>query len=83
MPTLTSRAGRWILALSCLCATALSAGAAAEDWTRFRGPNGSGISTSGRLPLTFGPEENVIWKRELPFGHSSPIESKGMSSTCR
>jgi outer membrane protein assembly factor BamB len=44
-----------------------------EDWSRFRGPNGSGISETGDLPLTFGPEENVIWKTELPFGHSSPI----------
>jgi len=44
-----------------------------EDWSRFRGPNGSGISATGDLPLTFGPEENVIWKTELPFGHSSPI----------
>ncbi|MEO7275333.1 MAG: serine/threonine protein kinase, partial [Vicinamibacterales bacterium] len=33
-----------------------------EDWSRFRGPNGSGISETGDLPLTFGPEENVIWK---------------------
>src|SRR6476620_5439404 len=44
-----------------------------EDWSRFRGPNGSGISETAGLPLTFGPSENVIWKTELPFGHSSPI----------
>ena len=44
-----------------------------EDWSRFRGPNGSGVSETAGLPLTFGPEENVIWKTELPFGHSSPI----------
>jgi outer membrane protein assembly factor BamB len=43
-----------------------------EGWSRFRGPNGSGISVSRRLPAEFGPSTNVIWKTELPFGHSSP-----------
>jgi outer membrane protein assembly factor BamB len=41
-------------------------------WSRFRGPNGSGVSTSTRLPTEFGPDTNVVWKTELPFGHSSP-----------
>ena len=58
--------------MAILLAGGVSLGAR-EDWTRFRGPNGSGISTSGSLPLTFGPDENVIWKTALPFGHSSPI----------
>jgi len=43
-----------------------------EGRSRFRGPNGSGVSTSTRLPTEFGPARNVIWKTELPFGHSSP-----------
>jgi outer membrane protein assembly factor BamB len=43
-----------------------------DGWSRFRGPNGSGISTSVHVPTEFGPETNVIWKTELPFGHSSP-----------
>jgi outer membrane protein assembly factor BamB len=43
-----------------------------EGWSRFRGPNGSGISTSTRVPTEFGPSKNVIWKTALPFGHSSP-----------
>jgi len=46
---------------------------AAENWTRFRGPNGSGVSTSTKVPLEFGPDTNVVWKTALPFGHSSPI----------
>ena len=55
----------------------VSAGVAAdvpdpEGWSRFRGPNGSGVSTSTRLPAEFGPDTNVVWKTELPFGHSSP-----------
>ncbi len=48
----------------------------AEDWSMFRGPNGSGVSTSTGLPEEFGPEKNVIWKTALPPGHSSPVLTK-------
>ena len=48
----------------------------AGDWTQFRGPNGSGVSTSRDLPLRFGPQENVRWKTSLPPGHSSPVFSR-------
>jgi len=51
----------------------LTTAVAAEDWTRFRGPNGSGISSASKLPIDFGPEKNVVWKTPLPPGHSSPI----------
>ncbi len=55
-------------------AVALSSPAMASEWSRFRGPNGTGVDPSPRaLPLRFGPSENVIWKTELPPGHSSPI----------
>ena len=43
------------------------------DWSRFRGPNGSGISETKNLPAEFGPEKNVVWKVDLPQGYSSPI----------
>ncbi len=46
---------------------------AAENWTRFRGPNGSGVSNATNLPVQFGPETNVRWKAPLPPGHSSPV----------
>lgn len=45
----------------------------AEDWTQFRGPNGTGVSTSTGVPEMFGPSKNVVWKTALPAGHSSPI----------
>jgi outer membrane protein assembly factor BamB len=45
----------------------------AEDWTQFRGPNGTGVSTSTGVPETFGPSKNVVWKTALPAGHSSPV----------
>ncbi len=44
-------------------------------WSRFRGPNGSGVSQAGTLPTRFGPEEGVLWKTDLPPGHSSPVFS--------
>ncbi len=48
----------------------------AEDWSQFRGPNGSGVSASSNLPVEFGPNKNMIWKTELPPGHSSPVLTK-------
>ncbi len=47
--------------------------AVAEDWSQFRGPNGSGVSVTTGLPEEFGPNKNVIWKTALPPGHSSPV----------
>jgi len=61
------------LLIATLCCLATVSPGAAEDWSRFRGPNGSGIAAPGPLPLTFGPDEHVIWKTPLPFGHSSPV----------
>ena len=46
---------------------------AAEDWSQFRGPNGTGVSITTGLPTEFGPEKNVVWKTPLPSGHSSPV----------
>lgn len=47
--------------------------AIAEDWPRFRGPNGSGVSTSAGLPAEFGPARNLVWRTAVPFSRSSPI----------
>lgn len=45
----------------------------AEDWPRFRGPNGSGISATA-APTEFGETTNMKWKAELPGrGASCPI----------
>jgi len=46
--------------------------ARAGDWPRFRGPNGSGVSDSGALPVEFGPERNLDWAVAVSFGRSSP-----------
>ncbi len=45
----------------------------AETWTQFRGPNGSGVTETSGLPTHFGPSRNLVWRRELPAGHSSPV----------
>ena len=47
--------------------------AATTEWSRFRGPNGSGLSTASRVPTEFAPDKNLIWRVPLPQGHSSPI----------
>src|SRR5262245_12308404 len=57
-----------LAALLCL-ATAV----AAEDWSQFRGPNGTGVSVTTGLPTEFGPDNNVVLKATLPPGHSSPV----------
>jgi outer membrane protein assembly factor BamB len=63
-----SRKFLWCFALTLSCSSAI-----AEDWSRFRGPNGSGISES-KLPVSWTPTDNVEWKSELPgAGVSSPI----------
>jgi len=45
----------------------------ASDWTRFRGPNGSGVAEEGPLPREIGADKNVIWKTSVPMGKSSPV----------
>jgi outer membrane protein assembly factor BamB len=47
--------------------------AASDEWSQFRGPNGTGVSETKGLPTEFGPNKNVIWKTPLPAGHSSPV----------
>ena len=42
------------------------------QWSRFRGPNGSGVSETDNPPTTFGPSSNRLWQAVVPPGHSSP-----------
>ena len=44
-----------------------------QEWTRFRGPNGTGISDAKTIPTKWSPAD-YNWKVELPaVGHSSPV----------
>jgi len=43
------------------------------DWPQFRGTGSRGVAVQpGTLPADIGPETHVLWKAELPPGHSSP-----------
>lgn len=52
--------------------------ARAGDWTRFRGPNGAGLSEDKNIPVKFGEKDHLVWKVTVPgLGNSSPIISQG------
>ena len=45
----------------------------AENWPRFRGPNGQGISDARAIPVKWS-ERDINWRIDLPGGgHSSPV----------
>jgi outer membrane protein assembly factor BamB len=49
---------------------------AAQDWPRWRGPDGNAVSPESPLPRTWTPSDNVAWKVAVPGeGASSPIVS--------
>jgi outer membrane protein assembly factor BamB len=66
----------WIRFIVAAVFVSLSVGnpARAENWPRFRGPTGQGISSETNLPDQWSSEDNVRWKAEIPGeGWSSPI----------
>jgi outer membrane protein assembly factor BamB len=68
---LPSRASGFRLAL--LLLFVLASQGQGQEWTRFRGPNGSGISAAKTVPVQFSPGD-VNWRIALPgVGHSSPV----------
>ena len=53
---------------------ALPCGLFSADWPQWRGPSADGVSEEKGLPLEWGPELNILWKRPLPgLGTSTPI----------
>jgi len=59
-----------VVALACW---ALHCAPQAQEWPRFRGPNGTGISHAKTIPTKIG-DGDINWKVELPgIGHSSPV----------
>ncbi len=67
-PTIISS---WLLLFAWLvsqCATTLEA----QEWSRFRGPNGSGVLDVDNLPSKFDADHQV-WRREVPFAHASAV----------
>ena len=50
-----------------------SAIVSAQEWTRFRGPNGTGESETTTIPASW-TDKDLNWKIKLPgLGHSSPV----------
>ena len=46
---------------------------AAGEWSRFRGPNGTGLSDETSVPIVW-TDRDYNWKIELPGeGHGSPV----------
>ena len=51
----------------------VAATTSAEEWPRFRGPNGTGGSDAKGIPTSWA-ESDYAWKADLPgIGHSSPV----------
>src|SRR5262249_3461916 len=56
-----------------LLGTVFAARVPAQEWTRFRGPNGSGIGKAKTVPVRW-TEKDYNWKVRLPgVGHSCPV----------
>jgi outer membrane protein assembly factor BamB len=56
-----------------LLAALLASTAVAQEWTRFRGPNGTGISEAKNVPVTW-TEQDFSWRVEIPgISHSQPV----------
>lgn len=67
-----------VAAVALAAAPPALAESAASFWPGFRGPGGLGVATEGcRPPTEFGPQKNVLWKTDLPPGHSSPVVAAG------
>lgn len=61
------------LLLLAAIATSMGSVVSAADWPQFRGPASAGTAQSpAPLPTDIGPDKHVLWKTELPPGHSSP-----------
>jgi outer membrane protein assembly factor BamB len=58
---------------ACIPLLILGIAASGAEWSRFRGPNGTGVADARDLPGEFAPEKNVAWSAELPHGNSSPV----------
>ncbi|MEL6897955.1 MAG: PQQ-binding-like beta-propeller repeat protein, partial [Planctomycetota bacterium] len=76
-PMVFSTKNAVLVLLFLVASNVCAANAAAEDWLRFRGENGSGLIAEKRnLPMKWDREskENIKWAIDLPGpGHSSPI----------
>ena len=60
----------FLLAFGCVC---LATSCPADNWPRFRGPNGSGISQCETIPTEWSADD-YVWDAELKgTGHAAPV----------
>ncbi len=66
---------RLVLGLTGLLIVVFTCTVVAQDWKRFRGENGAGVSSETEsLPSEFGSKKNLKWRFKMPGpGSSSPI----------
>ena len=64
---------RWTLALLLFSGLLAPRVEGADDWLRFRGPDGSGSTSATGLALTWGDEDNVLWEAKLPGRGASSV----------
>lgn len=63
-----------ILLIVAVCYVLSGQSARAENWERFRGPNGTGVSDAAAEIPSEWTEADYKWKKPLPgVGHSSPV----------
>ena len=63
----------YVAVVTCLLPAAEGAEDIAEEWCRFRGPNGSGVAPANSLPpVTLSPKLEA-WRTPVPEGLSSPV----------
>jgi outer membrane protein assembly factor BamB len=63
-----------IVTAACLLVCGMTLTAHAQDWTRFRGPNGSGRAPATAAIPSLWTDSDFNWSIELPGeGHSSPV----------
>jgi len=66
---------RSCISLACVLGLGMATvgAAAAQQWSRFRGPNGTGVSREEGLPDQLDISANVEWKLAIDGGTSSPV----------
>ena len=73
LPSMSIRVHQWFKLILAISLSIMAFPLQAQEWTRFRGPNGSGISKAKTIPTKIA-DTDVNWKVELPgSGHSSPV----------
>ncbi len=61
------------LLVACSVSLILFTSARAQEWTRFRGPNGAGVSEASTIPTTWSLAD-FNWRADLRgVGHSAPV----------